>query len=273
MAALFENNKAKQKTNIDKYLAHSKSLRKEYAKNYVNNTLTTNITKNSGEIIMIPQVDYYSHTKYTKTASYGRVRYNYGKSEMVGGQLATDINIAFNSRLPNTKSISLPQASTENFNTKEKYEEMIIASSLAQREENEGYEVTHYYKELEDEEYIGKVDIFRLNPEVWDFFNKEKIHSITYARYTRHYSEMDGIFRRPGLYLGIPTLGFTWLFLPLRIANSKRLDVYSYDSHAGESLTFSKIKGYWLTPKKAIKMFKKLRKEKEEYIQEVYGKN
>ncbi|MBL7920891.1 MAG: M48 family metallopeptidase [Bacteroidia bacterium] len=273
MAALFENNKEKQKTSIDKYLAHPKALRKEYAKNYLNNTLTSSILNNSGEIVMIPQVDYFSHTKYTKTISYGRTRYNYGKSEMVGGELATDISKSFNTRLPNTKSISLPQASVENFNTKEKYEEIIISTSLAQREENEGYEMVHYYKELEDEDYIGKVDIFRLNPEIWDFFNKEKINTITYARYTRHFSEMDHILRRPALYMGIPTLGFTWLFLPFRIANSKRLDLYSYDSRAGETLSSSKIKGYWLTPKKAVKMFKKSKKEKEKYIQEVYGKN
>lgn len=88
--------------------------------------------------------------------------------------MAKNISNTFNSRLANTKSIALPQASIDNFNTKEKYEEMITSAFLAQREENEGYTVTHYYKELEDEDYIGKVDIFRLNPEIWDFFISQK---------------------------------------------------------------------------------------------------
>ncbi|MGZ4099051.1 MAG: hypothetical protein ACXVNM_09230, partial [Bacteroidia bacterium] len=273
MAALFENNKEKRKTNIDKYLASPGALRKAYAKNYLDNTLSSSIAANPDEIVMIPKVNYYSHTKYTKTMSYGRTRYNYNKSEIVGSELSTSISEAFNKKVPHTKSISLAAAVSENYNTKEKYKEMIGSAFLAQREENEGYEVVHYYKELENEDYIGKVDIFRLNPEIWDFFNSNKISSITFARYTRHYSEMDALLRRPGLYLGIPTLGFTWLFLPFRIANSKELEMYTYDAKAGEMLAFSRIKGYWITPSKAVKMYKKLKKEKTEYMKEVYGNN
>lgn len=273
LAALFENNNEKRKSNINKYLSKSNALRKEYAKNYLNNTLVSSIADNPGEIVMIPQVDYYSHTKYISGYQYGRTRYNYSKSEVVGNELTTTISNAFNAKLPNTQAISLSQAATESFNTKEKYKEMIYSAFLAQREENEGYEVVHYYKELEDEDYIGKVDIFRLNPEIWDFFNKNKSKSISYARYTRHFSEMDALWRRPGLYLGIPTLGFTWLFLPFRIANSKKLEMYTYDATAGEMLAFKKLKSYWLTPAKAIKMYKKLKKEKVEYMKEVYGTN
>jgi hypothetical protein len=271
MAALFENNKELRKMNLDKYLAHPKALRKDYARHYGDNTLASSVTGNPGEIVVVPQIDFYSHTRYTKYGSFGRLRYNYGKSEIAGGDLATDISKAMNNHLPNTKSISLPQASIENFNTKEKYQEIIISTFLAQREENEGYEVKHYYKELEDEDYIGKVDIFRLNPEVWDFFDKNKINTITYARYSRHYSEMDGILRRPGLYLGIPTLGFTWLFLPARIANYKQLEIYTYDSNAENVLYFNKVKGYWLTSKKGVKMFRKLKKEKNTYVKETYS--
>lgn len=271
IAALFENNQNLRQRAIQKYLAHPKAQRKQYATHYLDNTLTTSITDNPEEIVMVPQVDFYSHTRYTKYGSFGRIRYNYGKSEIVGSQMATGLSQAINSSLPNVKSISLPQASRENFNTKERYEEIIGASLLAQREENEGYEVKHYYKELEDEDYIGRVDIFRLNPEIWDFFDQNKINSITYARYTRHFSEMDGLLRRPGLYLGIPTLGFTWLFLPFRIANSKQLEIVSYNAQAGELLYFSRIKAYWLTSKKGVKMFKKIRKDKADYIKENYS--
>lgn len=273
MAALFENNKDKRQKSIDKYLANPKAQRKEYARNYLNNTLVSSINSNDQEIVMVPQVDFYSHTKYTKYYHYGVLRYNYSKSEIVGGQMATGISKALSTKVPGTKAISLPQASVENFNTKEKYEEIIGTSFLARREENEGYNVTHYYKELEDEDYIGKVDIFRLNPEIWDFFTANKINSITYAYYSRHNSEMDRLLRRPGLYLGIPTLGFTWLFLPFRIANSKRLEINTYDSKAGEVLYFSRIKAYWLTSNKGVKMFKKLKKEKNEYIKENYTSN
>jgi len=108
---------------------------------------------------------------------------------------------------------------------------------------------------------------------VWDFFNQNKINTITYARYTRHYSEMDGIWRRPGLYLGIPTLGFTWLFLPLRVANTKQLEIVSYNAKAEEALYFSRIKYYWLTPRKGVKMFKKIKKDEAEYIKETYSSN
>ncbi len=273
MAALFENNKTKREKSISKYLAHPNALRKDYAKNYLDNTLVSRINDNPGEIVMIPQVDFYSHSRYTKYGSFGTLRYNYGKSEIIGGEMAIDISNTFNSRLSNTKSIALPQASLENFNTKEKYEEMITSAFLAQREENEGYTVTHYYKELEDEDYIGKVDIFRLNPEIWDFFIANKINSITYARYTRHLSEMDKLLRRPGLYLGIPTFGLTWLFLPLRVANLKKLDMYTYDSKAEEMLALSEVKYYWLNSNKAVKMFKRLRKEKADYIKETYSTN
>ena len=273
MAALFENNKGKRQKSIDKYMAHPKALRKDFARNYLDNTLNTKINVNPGEIVMIPQVNYYSHSRYNKYGAYGRTRYNYGKSEIVGGELAKDISNAFNSSLPNTKSIALPQASIDNFNTKEKYEEMITSAFLAQREENEGYNVTHYYKELEDEDYIGKVDIFRLNPEIWDFFISNKISSISFAKYTRHISEIDKILRRPALYLGIPTLGLSWLFLPLRVAHLKKLEVYTYDSKAEEGLAFSEIKYYKLTPKKAVKMYKHTRKDRTQYIKETYATN
>jgi hypothetical protein len=270
MAALFENNKEKRRASVTKYLAHPKAMRKDYAKNYLDNTLLSKVNANPGEIMIIPQVGFFSHTKYTKYGGYGRMRYNYDKSELVGSQMANEISSSFNYNLKNIKSISLPEASIQNFNTKEKYVEMIAAAFLAKREENEGYEVKHYYKELEDEDYIGKIDVFRLNPELWDFFMKNNISSITYANYTRRISERDHILKRPGLYLGIPTLGFTWLFLPARVANYKRLDLYTYDSRAGEALLFSEIRLYWLRPKKAIKMYRSLKKEKEDYIKNNY---
>lgn len=271
MTALFENNADKRRKSIEKYLAQPSALRKEYAKNYLDNTLVSKINGNSGEIVLIPQVGYYSHTRYNKFGSYGRLRYNFGKSEITGTKLANNLSEGFNSRLDNTKSISLPKASTENFNTKVKYVEMITSSFLAQREENEGYDVVHYYKELDNEDYIGKIDIFRLNPEIWDFFVANNINTITYARYSRHYSEADAVLKRPSLYFGIPTFGLSWLFLPARIANYKRLDVYSYDSNAEQVLFFYNIKGYWLTPKKAIRMYRKLKKEKAEFIRDNYS--
>jgi hypothetical protein len=270
MAALFENNTSKQQKSISNYLSHPKAKRKEYAKNYLNNTLVTQINTNAGEIVMIPRVDFYSHSRYDKQGAYGQTRYNYEKSEILGSEMSKEISSRFNTKLSNIRSISLPQASIDNFNTKEKYEEMIFSSFLAKREENEGYTVSHYYKELEDEDYIGKVDIFRLNPEIWDFFIEKKINAISYAKYTRHLSNYDKLLRRPGLYLGIPTFGLTWLFLPLRIANYKQLSVYTYDSQAENVLSYREVNYYRLNSKKAVKMFKHMRKKKAEYIKENY---
>jgi hypothetical protein len=273
MSALFENNKDKRKSSIDKYLAHPKALHKTYAQNYLNNTLSSSIQKNVGQIVIVPGVDYYSHLKFSKFFDVEPTKYNYGKSELVGNELANTITEGLNRRLSNTKAISLPLASLENFNTKYKYEHIISTSYLAQREENEGYEVTHYYKELEDEDYIGKIDVFRLDPETWNFFNKEQISTISYARYTRHLSETDRLLRRPAFYLGIPTLGFTWLLLPFKTAHHKQLELYTYTTKASQTLYFKKTKAYWLNSSNATKMFKKLSKERETYINEIYGTN
>lgn len=49
--------------------------------------------------------------------------------------------------------------------------------------------------------------------------------------------------------------------------------MYTYDSKAEEMLALSEIKYYWLNSNKAVKMFKRLRKEKADYIKETYSTN
>lgn len=266
MEALFENNPQKRKASVDKYLTKNNALRKDFAKNYLNNTLQTSLNDNPGELVLVPKVDFYWHTRFTYAGIYGTTKYNFGKSELIGSEMADEISMALSNNVVNTNAISIPLASTQNFNTKEKYMDMITSTFLAQREENEGYTVQHYYKELEDEDYIGAVDIFRLNPEIWDFFRENKLHTISYARYVRHYSKYDNIFHRPALYF-VP-LG--WLFLPVRSAQYKQLTLVTYDTNAEVPLMFSKIKNYRLSNKKAVKMYRKLRKEKEEFIKDNY---
>jgi len=56
--ALFENNKAKVKENVTKYLGHTKSKHKNYAMNYMNNTLGDMVSNNKKEIILIPKVKF-----------------------------------------------------------------------------------------------------------------------------------------------------------------------------------------------------------------------
>ncbi len=238
----------------------------------MNGTLTSKITEYQNEIVMVPQVDYFSHSRYTFAGAFGTTKYLYKESETKGNELANNLTEGFNSKLDNLQAISMPLASTENFNTKAKYEDIIVSTFLAEREENEAI-IVHYYKELEDEDYVGKLDIFRLNPEVWEFFNKNKINTISYAQFIRHNSKADRILKRPGFYFGFLTLGFTWPFMLTRVANYKQLVLYSYSAKLGELVNTETTKAYWLTKNKGTRMFKKMRRQRNSYVERFLEKN
>jgi hypothetical protein len=268
-AALFENNRDKRKTNITNYLSKPDAQRMEYAQHYLKNTLSQAARENSGEIIMIPRVDFYAHTRFLKSyGTFGNTWYNYGKSEITGSEMADDISTALSGGLENTQAISIPRASTENFNTKEKYAEMIRSTFQAQRDENEGYNVQHYYKELEDEDYVSNIDVFRLCPEVWDFFMQNKIKTITYARYSRHFSKFDSFRGNPVVLTAITV--FFPVLLPFKRAQYHMLTVVSYDSRAEVPLLSANIKGYRLNSRKALRQFRTIKTEQQQYIKEMY---
>ena len=268
MRALFENNKAKIQENISKYTSHPKSLHKQYATNYLNNKLSESINANTKEIIMIPKVYFFRNSYLNSRYNYGNTAVYYAKSEIVGKELANNFETSFNEKLPDVKTISLPLAATENFNTKYKYEKILNSSILARRDENEGYEVVHYYQELEDEDYTGKLDLFRLDPNIWEFFNDNKINTITYANYTRHTSATAKKIRNIYLVLSIPTFGF---FLPFALGipvNYKKLSLYSYNSKLGAMYYDTDLRRRKINSKKALRMFKYMRKSREKFIKE-----
>jgi len=270
--ALFENNKEKINTNISKYLASSKAKHKEYAIYYRDNKLTQKIMTNTKEVILIPRVNYYNNFVFSKKYAYGGADFYYKLSETRGKELSYDITEAFNSRLEETKTISLPQAAVENFNTKNKNETIINRTLLARRDENEGYKVVHYYKELENEYYNSNIDLFRLDPETWEMFNTHGLRSITYANFTRHKSASARKMRNLLLVMAIPTLGFTLIMVPAVQVNYKMLSMYSYDATLGTLYYDYRIKSHGLTTNKARKMYLKLRKNKEKFIKEYNAK-
>ncbi len=268
LAGLFENNAAKRKASIDKYLSKADARQKDYARNFLNNTLAIAAKSNPGEIVMVPRVDFYAHTRFMRTyGAFGNTWYNYGKSEVVGSEMADDISRVLSARLEETKAISIPRASTENFNTKEKYTEIIRSTFQAQRDENEGYTVQHYYKELEDEDYCANVDVFRLCPEVWEFFMQNKIKTITYARYSRHFSKLDSFRGNPVLMTAVTV--FFPLLLPFKRAQYHMLTMVTYDSRAEIPLLSTSIKGYRLNGRKAVRQFRQAKIEQEAYIKEI----
>jgi hypothetical protein len=168
--ALFENNKTKINENITKYLNSNNALHKEYANNYLNNTLTQSLSKNTKEIAMVPKVYFlYDSGDGLPNSPY------YEKSEVHGKQLANEITEAISANNKDIQVISLPKAATESFNTKNNYLNVLNTIFLARCDENEGYSVVHYYKELENEDYTGKLDLFRLDPKVWEFFKTNQI--------------------------------------------------------------------------------------------------
>lgn len=272
MRALFENNKTKISDNISKYLASPKAEHKEYATNYQANTLTEKIAQNTKEIVMIPKVNFYRNTVYNYKYAYGSVDYYYKKSEIIGSEMANEFAGSFNSGLQDVKTISLPLAATENFNTKYKDETVLKRTLLARRDENEGYKVVHYYKELEDEDYNGNIDIFRLDPETWEFFKANGINALTYAKYERHTNLGARKMRILLLALGIPSVGLTWLFIPFNTVQYKELSIFSYDARLGTLYYDREMMRHRITPDKAMYMFKDLKKDKIEFIKEYNSK-
>jgi hypothetical protein len=268
MRALFENNQQKIKENLSKYELSPKAEHKEYAKHYQNNTLAQSIASHTGEIVLIPQVNFYKHTVFSRKYANDPTHYYYKRSEVEGKAMANEFSTAINNELSDVKSISIPLAATQNFNTKDKYQNALSTSLLARRDENEGYQVVHYYKELEDEDYIGKTDIFRLDPDMWEFFNSNKINSISFASYTRHKNATANKTRIICLFFG--PVG--WLIAAGTTVQYKKLTLFSYDARLGALYFDYDVRPYRLSPAKARKMFSGLRKTKSEYIKNYNAK-
>ncbi len=264
MRALFENNPDKINDNVDQYLASPNAKHKDYADNYRSKTLTEKIATNTNEIVMIPKVEFYRNSVFNAKYTYGSTAYYYKKSEMIGKEMSNEFAQAFNAECHDVKTISLPLAATESFNTKYKYETILNRTLLAKRDENEGYDVVHYYKNLEDEDYIGKIDIFRLDPEVWEFFNTNKVNAITHASYTRHVNSAAKKLRIIYLFMG--PVG--WILAAGTAINYKKLAMFSYDAKLGTLYYDYNVKSRRLNAKKALKMFQSLKEDKIEYIKE-----
>lgn len=268
--ALFENNKDKIKDNVSKYVSYPKAKHKDYANCYLNNTLGTRVLTNNKELVMIPRVNFYGHTAFGQMYPYGYGNhvYFYKKSELIGPELANEFADKFNTDVENVKAISMPLATTQNFNTKHKYESIIKATLLASRDENEGYEVVHYYKELVDEDYIGNVDIFRLDPEVWEFFIKNSINTISYTKYTRHFSYASRRQRNFLIAFAIPSAGLTGLVAAGAITNYKKLSLYSFNPSFGALYYDYKVSTRKIRSKSAINMFVQMKENRERYVKE-----
>ena len=266
--ALFENNKEKINTNISKYLASPKPQHKDYATFYRDNKLTEKILANEKEIVLVPRVDYFSNHGYSTVSGFNTTEFYYKKSETTGKELSYEIATKFNATIDNVKTISIPQAALENFNTKIKNQTIINRTLLARRDENEGYKVVHYYKELEDEDYIASLDIFRLDPETWELFNSNGIKAITSANFTRHQDAVAKQFRSLMLILAVPTVGLTLFFVPFVTVRYKLLTLVSYDSKLGAVYYAYELKRRGITANKARKMYLSMKKDQEEFTKE-----
>ncbi len=262
MRALFENNPGKRKTNVDKYLALASAEHKEYAKHYLNNTLTEAVSQHTGEIVMIPQINFLSIDNLGKNGFY------FKKTEIAGKEMANLFATGFANKFSDTKTISMPLAATQNFNTLYKYQNVINTSLYGKRDENEGYEVVHYYKELEDEDYVGKTDIFRLSPDLWEFFNSNRIKAITLAAYTRYTNRSTQKLKVFYLFMGPPG----WITSLSLTANYKQLTMLSYDSKLGTVYLSEDFRRYKLRSANAVRMFRKLREQREDDIKEYLEK-
>ncbi|MGE0566341.1 MAG: M48 family metallopeptidase [Bacteroidia bacterium] len=272
--ALFENNQAKRQLNIKEYLASGKAKRKDFAIAYRDNKLNDAIKENQAEIAMVPKVDFFSHLDINAyyPFGFGQTKYLFGKSETKGKEMANSFarKISGHKKI-NVRAISLPDASTTNFNTKFKYENVLYATFLASREENEGYKVVHYYKELEDEDYIGRIDIFRLEPNVWEFFRNEKINTLTYAQFTRHKSRAVNRTLIITLICGIPTFGVSAAYgLAFIRPNSKKTTIFSFNPAFGAVYYDYRFGVRKLMPMGALRHFKKLRRKRNKIIED-YG--
>lgn len=273
MRALFENNKAKIDDNVSKYLASANPKHREYAENYRNNNLSAKIAGYQGEIVMVPKVHFFRNDVFNEKYIYGNVSYYYKKSEILGSEMSYEFANALKTDLPDVEAISMPHAAKENFNTKYSYETTINRTLLARRDENEGFEVVHYYKNLIDEDYVGKIDIFRLDPDTWEFFNTNKIGSITQANYTRHVNLGGRKIRNILLIMAIPFAGLTALFAIGVATNYKMLTMYSYDARMGSLYYDYKIQARKINAKKAVKMFEKMKQSKTEFINDYNERN
>ena len=260
--ALFENNKEKVSSNISKYLASKNPQHKEYAALYRDNKLTEKIIANEKEIVLIPRVDFYSNYGFNTTGFY------YKKSETTGKELSYEITDKLNNTIDNVKTISIPRAALENFNTKNKNQTIINRTLLARRDENEGYKVVHYYKELEDEDYISNLDVFRLDPETWELFNSNGIKAISYANFTRFQDEGAKKLRNLMLFLAIPTFGTTLFFVPFIPIKYKQLTLISYDSKLGAVYYAYEFRRRGINANKARKMYLSMKKDQEEFTKE-----
>ncbi|MFO0355931.1 MAG: M48 family metallopeptidase [Sphingobacteriaceae bacterium] len=272
--ALFENNKDKIRENITKYVSYPKAKHKDYANCYMNKTLGDRVLKNTKELVMIPRINFYGHTAFANEYPYGlgNTIYYYKKSELLGSEMANEFADKFNADVENVKAISLPMATTQNFNTKHKYESVIKATLMASRDENEGYEVVHYYKELEDEDYIGNMDIYRLDPEVWEFFINNSINTISYSNYTRHYSRAGKKMRNLWLIFAIPSVGFTGILAAGTAVNYKKLSLYSFNPSFGALYFDYYVKARKISSKSAVKMFNRLKIQRDDYVKEYNNK-
>jgi Zn-dependent protease with chaperone function len=268
MRALFENNKTKIQENISKYTASPKAQHKDYAKHYLSNTLAECVNANTKEIVMLPKVSFYKNEVLNNKYAYGKTEIYVAKTEIVGVELANEFANTFNANLQEVNAISLPLAATQNFNTKYNYEKIMNSSMFARRDENEGYEVVHYYKELENEDYTGKLDIFRLDPAIWEFFTENKISTISYATYDRYVSTSNKKLRNLYLILSVP---FAGLFLPFAVftpINYKYLNLYSYNSKLGALYHGYDFQSRKINTKKATKMLERVRTERDEFIKD-----
>jgi Zn-dependent protease with chaperone function len=263
MNALFENNKEKIKTNIDKYLASPSAERKEYAKHYRDGTLTKVIETNDGELVLVPRVDYYSHTT-SKSPGQGLL-YDYKYSEIYGSILADKIcdKISGDGKI---RTVSIPRETVSNFNSKIRYENIMATSMLASRDENEGINVVHYYKELENEEYVGNLDLFRLSPDVWQFFHGNKIRTISFTTFSAHEFRAGKRMRLWLLILAVPTAGATLAYVPFVPVRYEELDMYTYNPKMGAVLKNEEYKRRRTTTRKSHKLFKRSKKHLDKYI-------
>lgn len=268
LEALFENNKTKISNSVTKYLANGKSKHKEFAMAYKNNQLTEKVLNFDKEILMIPKVNFFRNYQWPSFTFDGFTSYYYKKSELVGKQMSIDFAKYFDEKVEGVQSISLPQAAIENFNTKYNYETIMSRTWFSDRDENEGYQVQHYYKQLVDEDYNPNLDLFRFDPQCWEFFMKNKISAISMAKYTRHYIVTKRKLRNLMIFLAPITTGTTLLFIPFIRPNCKLLTMYGYDAALKTNYYQDYLQVNRLNARKAKKMLVRTKAKRKKLIKE-----
>lgn len=251
--ALFEPATSRQKPFIDKYLSFSNARYKEFARAFYDKKLTDIFLVNTKELVVIDNIDYNSLSFRGRLIEYKKAeKKNIPVAHSIGEKMQANKNVEY---------LSLAEAATQNMNTQQRYLNIISTTLLAEKDENEGLEIQHYYKELENEDYQASVNIFILNPECWMLFKEKQLGRISYCKYSNMIIEPLVYYKNP--YKIIFSISvFAPVMIPLFIttmpANHHSLIYASFDVRKPELYVDNVTHKYKINGGRGYRRYKKL---------------